>query len=110
MQKEVQLRSCHPTGEPGPRYVKNYHWRTAKNMSGWLKVGTQSLSHRWFKKSECSFFGQISRTSDCYSRLASRKFVHEATAFTQFVKRQMGVEIFMLAGWPDENEMIKKIK
>jgi hypothetical protein len=36
--------------------------------------------------------------------------MHEALKFTQFVKEQMGVEIFMLAGWQDEKGLIKKTK
>lgn len=48
--------------------------------------------------------------TECACRLASRKFMHEALHFTRFVKEQMGVEIFMLAGWTDEQGKVKKAK
>jgi hypothetical protein len=43
-------------------------------------------------------------------RLASRKFMHEALKFARFSKEQMGVEVFMLAGWLDEKGNVKKAK
>jgi hypothetical protein len=46
----------------------------------------------------------------CDSRLASRKFMHEAIKFAQFAKDQMGVKIFMLAGWKNDTGVTKKAK
>ena len=43
-------------------------------------------------------------------RLASRKFMNKALEFARLAKEQMGVEIFMLAGWQDEKGQIKKAK
>jgi hypothetical protein len=43
-------------------------------------------------------------------RLASRKFMHSALEFSRLAKEQMGVEIFMLAGWQDDKGQIKKAK
>ena len=43
-------------------------------------------------------------------RLASRKFMHNALEFSRLAKEQMGVEIFMLAGWQDDKGQIKKAK
>jgi hypothetical protein len=43
-------------------------------------------------------------------RLASRKFMNKALEFTRLAKEQMGVEIYMLAGWQDERGQIKKAK
>jgi hypothetical protein len=42
--------------------------------------------------------------------MASKKFMHDALQFVQRAKEQMGVEIFMLAGWQDDKREIKKVK
>ena len=36
--------------------------------------------------------------------------MHEALKFARFSKEQMGVEVFMLAGWQDENGNVKMAK
>jgi hypothetical protein len=36
--------------------------------------------------------------------------MHEALKFARFSKEQMGVEVFMLAGWLDEKGNVKKAK
>jgi hypothetical protein len=36
--------------------------------------------------------------------------MHQATEFTELMKTQMGVEVFILAGWKDEDGQIKKAK
>jgi len=36
--------------------------------------------------------------------------MHEAFKFAWFLKEQMGVEVFMLAGWQDENGNVKMAK
>jgi hypothetical protein len=36
--------------------------------------------------------------------------MHQATEFAQLVKTQMGVEVFILAGWKDEDGQTKKAK
>jgi hypothetical protein len=43
-------------------------------------------------------------------RLATRKFSKLANKFVKDVKTQMGVEIFMLAGFKDSNGVLRKSK
>jgi hypothetical protein len=59
----------------------------------------------------CTFIHlQLMSAASITVRLASRKFMHNALEFSRLAKEQMGVEIFMLAGWQDDKGQIKKAK
>lgn len=85
--------------------------RRGKSLRNLLSLGTRQALMLNFKESKymCWWFVCLISTKLSF-RFATQKFSKLAYKFVKDVKRQMGVDIFMLAGFRDSDGVLRKSK
>jgi hypothetical protein len=90
------------------RSVMHFRWKNGNDTLLWLRSGVKSLFLQRYRRSQFSPVSLWIKLK--HVRIATQKFMSEALNFVKSAKSQMGVEIFLLAGWRDNKGDIKKAK